>query len=75
MHTTWMATKKAKRKWRPSKSNPLYTQLDFRVLVVDADLIQDAAEAEADRLSVPVSRNTFCARAIVAAAKKELART
>lgn len=75
MHTTWMATKKAKRIWRPSKSNPLYTQCDFRVLIADADLIQDAADAQASRLSIPVSRNTFCVQAVVAAAKKELART
>lgn len=75
MHTTGMATKKAKRKWSPSKRYPLYTQVDFRVLIEDADLIQDAVEAEADRLSIPISRNTFCVRAVVAAAKKELART
>jgi hypothetical protein len=70
-----MATKKATRKWRPSNSNPLYTQLDFRVLIQDADLVQDAVEAEAQRLGTPASRNRFLTRTVLAAAKKELART
>lgn len=67
-----MSIKKAKRKWRPSRSNPAYTDLTVRVLMEHADLIQDAVDAEVGRTSAPLSRNTFCVRAIVASAKKEL---
>lgn len=69
-----MAKKKAKREWRPARSNPSYTTFEVRVLMSDADLIQDAAEAQASRLSIQLSRNNFCSRAIVAAAIKELGR-
>lgn len=64
-----------KKQWRPSRSNPAYTDFVIRVLMDEADLIQTATEAEAERLSTPSSRNNYCVRAIVAAAKKELART
>jgi uncharacterized protein (DUF1778 family) len=69
------ATAPAKRKWRPSAYNPDFTELGLRVLIHQADLIQQAAEAQAARLSIQVSRNNFCARAVIDAAEKELGRT
>ena len=63
-----------KRNWRPHPSNPEFTEIGLRVLISEADVIQAAAEALAKRTSVPVSRNTFCAQAVIAAARKELAR-
>ena len=66
-------SKAGKRLWRPSRLNPDYTDLSLRVLMTQADLIQSATEAEAKRLNIPVSRNSFCLRAAVAAAEAELA--
>jgi uncharacterized protein (DUF1778 family) len=74
-----MAKKKtsAKRTWFPAAHAPGYTQFNLRLPMSDADLIQDAAEAEAARMSIPLSRarNGFCLRAMLAAAKKELGQT
>ncbi len=72
-----MATAKSKTKkkvgWKSSKGNPAFTELGLRVSVEDADLIQAAVESEASRLRFAItSRNNFCVRAVVAAAKKEL---
>jgi hypothetical protein len=69
--------KKVKRKkmakaGRPKGKSPSYVELGLRATIPEFELIQQATEKNAARRHVVVSRNNFCLRAAVAAAKKEL---
>jgi uncharacterized protein (DUF1778 family) len=65
--------KKAKSKaGRPKGKSQSYVELGLRVTKAEYDLIQQATEKNAERRHVIASRNNFCLRAAVAAAKKEL---
>ena len=64
--------KKMKKVGRPKGKSPSYVELGLRATVDEADLIQRASEKNAARRHVIVSRNSFCLRAAIAAAKKEL---
>jgi hypothetical protein len=69
--------KKARRKkmakaGRPKGKSPSYLELGLRATKAEYDIIQEATEKNAARRNVPVSRNNFCLRAAIAAAKKEL---
>jgi len=65
--------KKAKSKpGRPKRQTAHYVELGLRATPVEYDLIQSATEKNAARRHVIASRNNFCLRAAVAAAKKEL---
>lgn len=57
---------------RPKGKIPSYAELGLRATVSEAELIQQATEKDAARRNVPISRNNFCLRAAIAAAKKEL---
>lgn len=57
---------------RPKGKSPAYVELGLRATVSELDLIQRATEQNAARRHVVVSRNNFCLRAAIAAAKKEL---
>lgn len=57
---------------RPKGKSPTYVDLGLRATIPEYELIQKAAEKNAARLHIVVSRNNFCLRAVVAAAKKEL---
>lgn len=48
-----------------------YVGLGIRATPEERDLIDEAAGIEAERLGLTRSRNNFCLRAILAAAKKE----
>jgi hypothetical protein len=69
--------KKARRKkmakaGRPKGKSPSYVELGLRATKAEYDLIQQATEKNAERRHVIASRNNFCLRAAVAAAKREL---
>jgi hypothetical protein len=71
------AKKKVKRnkmatKGRPKGKNPSYVEMGLRGTAQECELIQRGTVAEAARLHVVVSRNNFCLRAALAAAKREL---
>lgn len=57
---------------RPKGKSPSYVELGLRATKAEFDLIQQATEKNAERRHVIVSRNNFCLRAAIAAAKKEL---
>lgn len=59
-------------KGRPKGKGPKYVELGLRATDQECKLIQDATESEAKRLHVVASRNNFCLRAALAAAKREL---
>lgn len=59
-------------KGRPKGKSPSYVELGLRSTLHECELIQRATEAEAARLHVILSRNNFCLRAALAAAKREL---
>lgn len=69
-----MMKRKTKKKWRPSRSNSAYTDFTVRLLFSEADLIQEAVEAQSQRLGAVISRNQFCVQAVIAAAKSEIAK-
>jgi uncharacterized protein (DUF1778 family) len=64
--------KKAAKRGRPKK-NIIWAHLGLRVNMEEAALIAQATQHEAARLHLAVSKNNFCLRACVEAAKKELA--
>lgn len=57
---------------RPRKNSPAWVHLGLRVNKDEAGLIARAVAHEAERLHLMPSQNSFCLRASVAAAKKEL---
>jgi len=57
---------------RPKGKSPSYVELGLRATKAEYDLIQQATEKNAERRHVIASRNNFCLRAAIAAAKKEL---
>lgn len=57
---------------RPKRVGPEYIELGLRATKPEYDLIQEATKKNAARLHVIPSRNNFCLRAALAAAKKEL---
>lgn len=57
---------------RPKGKSPSYLELGLRATKAQYDIIQEATEKDAERRNVPISRNNFCLRAAIAAAKKEL---
>lgn len=57
---------------RPKGKSPSYVELGLRAIRSEYELIQQATEKNAARRHVVASRNNFCLRAAVAAAKKEL---
>lgn len=59
-------------KGRPKGKSPSYVEMGLRATPEECGLIQRATEAEAARLHVVASRNNFCLRASLAAAKREL---
>jgi hypothetical protein len=64
--------KKMAKAGRPKGKSPSYVELGLRATKAEFDLIQQATEKNAERRHVIVSRNNFCLRAAIAAAKKEL---
>lgn len=61
------------RRGRPTIANkPTYVELGLRVTTADRKLIDEAVPLEAARLGVAASRNSFCLRAALVAARKEL---
>jgi len=64
--------KKMKKVGRP-RSTQTYVELGLQATPEERDLIDKGVTAEAERLGLrPKSRNNFCLRAALAAAKKEL---
>lgn len=67
------ATPKSKKSpGRPKGKKNAFVELGLRATVPEFDLIQKATEKNAERLHIPVSRNNYCLRAAIAAAKQEL---
>jgi uncharacterized protein (DUF1778 family) len=52
-----------------------YVPLGIRATIEERDFIDEAKDLEAKRLGLVPSRNNFCLRAILAAAKEEKDRT
>jgi hypothetical protein len=66
--------KKIVKRGRPKK-NIIWVGLGLRAHREEADLIDRAVALQAKRLCMVPSRNDFCLRASMAAAKKELSMT
>lgn len=49
---------------------PVYKAIDLRMTEEELAEVTAAAEAEAKILRIPYSRNNFCVRAVLAAARK-----
>jgi uncharacterized protein (DUF1778 family) len=60
-----------KKKKQPEKIERI--DIGLRLLPVHAELVARAAEIEAQHKGVTVSRNGFCAAAVIAAARKTIA--
>jgi uncharacterized protein (DUF1778 family) len=63
--------KKMKKVGRP-KLDKVYVEIGLRVTPEERAILKRGAVAEAARLGITASRNGFCLRASMAAAKKEL---
>lgn len=62
----------AKRGRPKSTTRPTYAEMGLRGTIQERELIDRAVPIEAARLGLSPSRNSFCIRAALAAAKREL---
>lgn len=60
---------------RPKGKNPAFVEMGLRGTPAEMDLIQRAVVKNAARRHVAPSRNNYCLRAAITAAKKELGMT
>ncbi len=66
------AIRKKMRKVGRPKLDKVYVELGLRATPEDRDMLDRGTAAEAARLGITESRNSFCLRAALAVAKKEL---
>lgn len=64
--------KKMKKRVGRPRVDKTYVELGLRATIEERSLIDRAIEAETKRIGFSGSRNSYCLRAAVAAAKKEL---
>lgn len=59
---------------RPKKKRPTFVECGLRCTTDEKAILDEATEVEATRLGLTGSRNSFCLRAALAVARKELGR-